>query len=280
VFPPWTPFFVAQMHAPVVRAAAEPSLAKVEAAVLKGVDRFAKLITVGSVRLIALAAVALMAVHDAAARSLATADLSVKWVGVQGKPVVGTPFLLQAGVVNSGPDVGSSRINIQMPLGVRRVGGGLECSQDGQILHCDEISDPLGDDGSGTASFVADTPGDYAFVVFLDHLTAVDPNAANNMDAITATVAARPVTASAAAVRPAHPRAGTKFVVAFAVQGAPVTAARCATSVGRAVATSRGNSVTCAVTTPRAARGRTARVTVIAVAGGQTVTRKVSIRLT
>jgi hypothetical protein len=247
---------------------------------LNSVTRFARLIAMGSVRLLAVASVALVAVHGAAARQLATADLSVKWLGVQGKPVVGTPFLLQVGVVNSGPDVGSSRINIEMPLGVHRVGGGLECSQDGQILHCDEIADPLGDDGSGTASFVADTPGDYAFVVFLDHLTAVDPNPADNTDTVTATVAARPVTASAVTLRPAHPRAGTKFVVAFAVQGAPVTAARCATSVGRAVASARSNGVTCAVTTPRAARGRTARVTVTAVAGGQTVTRKVSLRLT
>jgi hypothetical protein len=231
-------------------------------------------------RLIALAAVALMAVHDAAARSLATADLSVKWVGVQGKPVVGAPFLLQASVVNSGPDDGKSRINIQLPPGVRRVGGGLECSQDAQILHCDEVADPVGDNGSGTASFVADTAGDYVFVVFLDHLAAVDPNLANNTDTFTVTVAARPVTASAMAVRPAHPRAGTKFVVTFAVQGAPVAAAHCATSVGRAVTTVRGNGVTCAVMTQRASRGRTAKVTVTAVAGGQTVTRKVSLRLT
>lgn len=239
---------------------------------LEGVTRTHGVLAVGVATLLTATA--------AWAHVAATADLSVKWFLVSPpKPVAGQPFRLQAGTSNAGPDAGNARVNIQLPAGVSRLGGSFECSQDGQVLHCDEFPAPVGDDGSGTATFVAAEPGTYTFVVFLDHLSATDSNAANNTDSITVTVASKPVTAGALTINPAHPRAGTRFKASLPVDGADVTAVTCTTNLGRAVGTTAGGRAICSVVTPRSSRGLVLHGRLRARAGDRMFTRPFSFRL-
>jgi hypothetical protein len=228
-----------------------------------------------------LAATALAGGTVAWARSAAGADESVKWVGIAGgvKPVAGQAFSLGLSLVNGGPDRGHVRINVQAPEGVRRLGGSLDCTQNGQLFHCDELDTPVGDNGSGTISFVASAAGTYTFGVSLDRLSTMDPDPSNNSDSIAVTVAPRPVRVGAVLVRPIHPRAGSPFVVSLDVEGAAVTSGRCAVSVGKAAARVAGARVTCSVRTRASSRGRLLRGTIAATAGGRSVTRSFSVRL-
>jgi hypothetical protein len=184
------------------------------------------------------------------------------------------------GLLNTGPDVGHVRINVQTPAGVRRVGGALECQPlDGLVLHCDEVEAVVDSNRVGRISFTADRPGSYTFTVFLDKLGAADPDPSNNTDTITVSVAAAPVAATAVSVAPARPAAGSTFVASFAVTGGAVEAVRCATSVGAARGRATGPRAACTVRTPRSAAGRTARVTVTATVGGKPLTRTINVRL-
>jgi hypothetical protein len=216
----------------------------------------------------------------ASARTTATADLSVKWFGANpAKPLAGSLFTLSASTVNAGPNASHARINIEMPAGVRKVASQLSCTQDVQTLHCDEFDAPVGDDGSGTASFIADTPGSYTFVVDLDHLSAADPNLADNRDSITVTVAEKPVDAGPVSIRPAPPHAGQSFVASFPVTGAAVDSVRCTTSIGKAAPRPSSQRASCVVRAPRSARGRVLRGSVTAKAGTHIFLRRYTVRL-
>ena len=216
----------------------------------------------------------------ASARTAATADLSIKWFGVNPlRPLAGSIFTLAASTVNAGPDASHARINIDMPAGVRKVASELACTQDGQTLHCDEFDAPVGDDGSGRASFVADTPGSYTFVVYLDHLSVTDPNLADNRDSITVTVPERPIGAGSLSIRPASPQAGKPFVASFPLTGAAVDSVRCTTSIGKAAPRQSPQRASCAVNTPRSARGRVLRGSVTAIVGTHTFVRRYTVRL-
>jgi hypothetical protein len=235
----------------------------------------------GAHGVVLVAVVALVAGAGASARATATADVSVKWAAPvePSKPLVGQIFRLQAGIVNGGPDVGNVRVNVQMPTGVSRVGGGLECTQEGQVLHCDEIKAPVGDDGSGTLTLKAAAPGSYPITVFLDHLDATDPNLADNSDSVTVDVVAIRVAAGALAIKPAHPVAGSPFLVSFPVTGAAIASATCTSTLGRATGKVVGGRATCSIVTPKSARGRVIHGKVIARTETETFARAFSFRL-
>jgi len=227
-----------------------------------------------------LVLVSLSLAAAASARTAAIADLSIKWFGVDPvRPVAGSVFTLTASTVNAGPDSSNVRVNIDLPAGVRKVGGTLDCTQEGQTLHCDEFNAVIGDDGSGRASFVADAPGSYTFVVYLDHLSATDPNLSDNRDSITVTAGATPVEAGSVTVKPAKPHAGVPFVVSFRVTGAALGTVRCTTSIGTAAPRPSLQAASCAVRTPRSARGRMVHGSVTASVGTHTFVRQYAVRL-
>jgi hypothetical protein len=236
---------------------------------------------VGVSRWLALLALASLGLAAAAsARPAAVADVSIKWFGVSSvKPIAGSAFSLTASIVNAGPDASNVRINIEMPAGVTKVGGSLDCTQEGQTLHCDELNAVIGDDGSGRASFVADKPASYTFAVYLDHLSATDPDLSNNRDSITVMVSAKPIVAGSVSVKPVTPHAGVPFVASFPVTGAAVGTVRCTTSIGKAAPRPSSQRASCVVRTPRSARGRVARGSVTATVGTHAFVRRYTVRL-
>jgi hypothetical protein len=226
-------------------------------------------------------------VPSATGRSAATADLSVKFVGPNpAKPTAGHAFLLAAGIVNNGPDTSHFRLNLQAPAGVRRIGGTLECTGGPQTFNCDEADAPVGDDGTGTASFIADAAGTYTFEVSLDRLSASDPVTTNNSDTITVVVAAAQhvLAAGPLSIRPKRPTAGSVVVVSLGVRDSTagsavtVTGARCTASPGVPRASVLGGRATCTVKTARR-RGALLRGTLTAIADGQSFSRPFSVRL-
>ena len=158
--------------------------------------------------------------------------------------VLGQTFTIGASLVNAGPDAGAGRVNVQIPAAVHRIGGTLECKDDVRVLHCDEGPFALGDNGTGTVSFIADAPGSCIFKIFLDHLAAADPNLADDADSLTVNVSAAPVSAGGVSTTPARPRAGTAFVVGFGVDGATVSSATCTSSVGTVASASSSRTFT------------------------------------
>ena len=226
---------------------------------------------------------------SALARSSATADLSIKFVtGSQPKePLVGQSFLLQAGMVNNGPDPGNARVNFRLPSELRRVAGTYDCTGAAPILNCDELTAKVGDDGAGTVVLIADAPGTYSISVFLDRLDATDPTTADDTDTLTVTVrpAAPALAAGAVSIAPAHPRAGSTVVIAFGLTdptaGSTVaaTAARCTASFGNVRARVVSGRPTCTVKTPSARRGAVLRGRLTATARGKQYVRKFAVRL-
>jgi hypothetical protein len=239
------------------------------------------------VLLTAALACAALAAGLAWGRSAATADLSVKWIGpTPAKPVAGANFSLGASIVNAGPDRGHFRVNVQVPAGVRRIGGTLECTGSGPTFTCDEGTATVGDNGTGTMSFIADAPGTYAFVVYLDRLDAADPVSANNTDTISVTVAeaAHVFAAGPISIAPRRPLPGSTVVVSFGVRdttagaAATITAARCRVTPGRSRARVVGGRATCTIRTP-ARHGALLKGVLSADAGGGTFSRAFSVRL-
>jgi len=234
-------------------------------------------------RALIVVAVALVAPSTAVARTASTADMSINWQGgVQGGivPRAGSPFALLVHLLNLGPDAGNVRIDIQMPAGVRWVGGEAKCSQDGQALRCEEHVAPSGEEIGRLVSFIADTPGDATFVVSLDNLSATDPNLSNNSQAFTVAVKETLATAGSLALTPAKPRAGSPFVASFTVHGVPIESVRCKTSMGTVSARRPiGSVAACVIRTSRSARGRIIRGSVTAVVGNTVLSRQFSSRL-
>jgi uncharacterized protein DUF11 len=243
--------------------------------------------------LVALCAMASLATvglaAGAGARAAATADLDISLVAAPGSPPhqVGTPFSIGVGIGNSGPDASRFRVRILLPEGIRLVSpGALECTGT-KDLTCFADEAPVGYNADGTTAVVADAPGSYTLVARLTELTTTDPNLANNEATLTVKVAAAPhvIAAVGLAVAPSKPRAGTRFMVSFRVldrtagRAVVPAAARCSVTLGRAQARVVGGRVTCAITTPRSASGRTVRGVVTAVAGNRRLAKRFSIRL-
>jgi hypothetical protein len=226
-------------------------------------------------------------VPSATGRSAATADLSVKFFGSNpAKPTAGQAFSIGASVVNGGPDPSHFRVNLQAPAGVRHIGGTLECTGGPQTFNCDEADAPVGDNGTGTASFIADAPGTYTFDVSLDRLSASDPVTTNNSDTITVVVAPAPrvLAAGALSIRPQRPAAGSVVVVSLGVRdttagsAVTVTGARCTASPGVPRARVVGGRATCTVKTPRR-HGSLLKGAVTAIADGKSFSRPFSVRV-
>lgn len=244
-------------------------------------------------RLVTLCAVASLATvwlaGGAGARAAATADLDISFVTVGGpaQQKVGTPFSLQVGIGNSGPDASHFRVRILLPEGIRHVAGGrLDCTGT-KDLTCAADDAPAGYNVDGTTTVVADAPGSYTFVARLTELTAIDPNLANNEAMLTVKVAAAPhvIAAVGLAVAPSKPRAGMRFTVSFRVldktagRAVVPAAARCSVTLGHAQTRVVGGRATCVITTPRSARGRTVRGVVTAVVGNRRLAKRFSVRL-
>jgi hypothetical protein len=243
--------------------------------------------------LVALCAVASLATVGLAAgagvRAAATADLDISFAAAPGSAPhqVGTPFSLNVGIGNSGPDASRFRVRILLPEGIRLAAPGpLEC-QGTNDLTCFADDAPAGYNADGFMSVVADAPGSYTFVARLTELTTTDPNLANNEATLTVKVAVAPhvIAAVGLAVAPSKPRAGTRFTVSFRVldrtagRAVVPAAARCSVTLGRAQARVVGGRVTCAITTPRSASGRTVRGVLTAVVGNRRLSKRFSIRL-
>jgi len=223
------------------------------------------------------------------ARSAATADLYLSFITIDLPSQVNakTPFTLELGVGNTGPDASHFRIRILLPSGIRAVGGGgLECTGTTDLTCTDGSVDP-GDDGTLGAPFVADAAGSYTLVARLTELTATDPNPANNETSLTVNVVApsRALVPARFAIKPAKPVAGRPVVVTFRIvdktSGAYVkpSSASCSVNLGPRTARVVGNAATCTLHPPATAHGRTLRGTLAANANGTRVARRFSIRL-
>ncbi len=242
--------------------------------------------------LVALCAVTLATVELAAgagARAAATADLDISFAAAPGSAPrqVGTPFSLNVGIGNRGPDASHFRVRILLPEGIRLVAPGpLECEGTNDLT-CFADDASVGYNADGFMSVVADAPGSYTFVARLTELTATDPNLANNEATLTEKVAGAPhvIAAVGLAVSPSKPRAGTRFTVSFRVldrtagRAVVPAAARCSVTLGRVQARVVGGRVTCAITTPSSASGRTVRGVLTAVVGNRRLSKRFSIRL-
>ena len=190
-------------------------------------------------------------------------------------PVVGAPFSLAVGVGNAGPDPTRFTLHVEVPQGLRLVGG-----------LADETFDAApGFEARRTLKLVAQAPGRYTVVARLVDLAAPDPQPANNEVGLGLGVHA----ASPAPVRftlvPSRPRAGRRFTVSFGLRerttGALVTpsSASCRTTIGTARAAVVARRATCVVRTPPRARGQTLRGSLRATAAGISVSRRFAVRL-
>ena len=229
------------------------------------------------------------------ARSAATADLYLSFITIDLPSQVNakTPFTLELGVGNTGPDASHFRIRILLPSGIRAVGGGgLECTGTTDLACTDGSVDP-GDDGTLGAPFVADAAGSYTLVARLTELTATDPNPANNQASITLNVVAATPTpptppalaASRLSIKPTRPMAGHPLTVSFRItdstSGTSVkpSSVACTANLGTRRARIVSGAAACVLHPPATAHGKTLRGTLTAKAKGVRLSKRFSIHL-
>ena len=144
----------------------------------------------------AVALVALVTVSGAAAGSVTTAaasdvDVSITLLPGAAKPVAGTPFSLNVGMGNAGPDTASARLVVQLPPGLEStLANRLGCPTGTGTLDCGPQQLAAGESTDDILKVVAAKPGTYAIVVHGIDVTPSDSNAANNTASYTAAVSA------------------------------------------------------------------------------------------
>jgi hypothetical protein len=138
---------------------------------------------------------------------------------------------------------------------------------------------------------VAAAPGSYVVRSELTQSSPADSQPANNSSSITIVVidpvSATTISAGAATLAPARPRAGSTFAatVRVTVGGLLVfpTGVRCSAAIGGAKITGLGERrvgrASCHFRTPASARGKTIRGSVSFVTAGRRITRRFSAKL-
>ena len=105
------------------------------------------------------------------------------------KPVTGTPFSLNVGMGNAGPDTASARLVVQLPPGLEStLANRLGCPTGTGTLDCGPQQLAAGESTDDVLKVVAAKPGTYAIVVHGIDVTPSDSNAANNTASYTAVV--------------------------------------------------------------------------------------------
>jgi len=138
--------------------------------------------------------IALVTVSGAAAASVTTAaasdvDVSIALLPGAAQPVAGTPFSLNVGMGNAGPDTASARLVVQLPPGLEStLANRLGCPTGTGTLDCGPQQLAAGESTDDVLKVVAAKPGTYAIVVHGIDVTPSDSNAANNTASYTAVV--------------------------------------------------------------------------------------------
>jgi Domain of unknown function DUF11 len=251
------------------------------------VRRVLRLFTVVSAGIVCVAALG----PGAFARSAATADLDISWIGTRTQKTATDPFTVQIFLGNSGPDASHFRAHILLPSGVRLVSAGsLECTGVSDLTCADDNAGPGYSKDTFTV-LVADAPGSYTLTAELTELTATDPNLANNEASLTINVvaAAPSPVIRRFAIAPRKPKAGAPVKVSFAVADAGTGAAvvpsavRCAAVAAGVKVRGQGSGLagraTCVFHTPKSAIDKTLRGRISATAEGKRLTRSFAVRL-
>ena len=210
--------------------------------------------------------------------------------------VNGTTFLAGMAVGDPGPDPATVRARFELPPGLHW-GSDVpdpsenctgtpttgECTVD--VVH----PSPTNAAVAWAWDIVADGPGSYSLKASIVSSTTSDPDTSDNV--ATATVVVEPtapqVTAGAARVSPAKPRAGSTVVVRVSIaadgNAAQAADATCRAAIGTRRAATKVRTapgvVTCTVRTPRSAHGKVLRGTMAFSVEGKQLTRRFSARL-
>ena len=216
-------------------------------------------------------------------------------------------FWVEAGMSVSVPPAGPVRATIRVELGEGLRWGEVGpdpsegCTSTQTTRECELTLLAGMRDGGWHWDVIADRPGTYSFRGEIAEASDVDPNASNNASAITIVVTeggggggggdggggSAGVSASAARVMPARPRAGRAVTASVRVSagGAAVRPTRvaCTGSIGsfrlRGTPRAGRGAASCAFRTPAAAKGKVLRGSVAFTARGQRITKRFSVRL-
>jgi hypothetical protein len=206
-------------------------------------------------------------------------------------------FVLGVNVSLVNPEAASARIRFELPAGLTWGADFPDpsevCTSTPTTADCRTATlEPLaGANASGWAwDVIASAPGSYVVRAEIVESSPADSLPANNSSAITVVVSdpiAATVSAGAARLDPARPRAGSSFAATVPVTagGLPLTPSgiQCsATVAGKKVAgtrKARSGSARCSFRTPASARGKTIRGSVSFIAGGKRITRQFSAKL-
>jgi hypothetical protein len=209
--------------------------------------------------------------------------------------VTGPAFLAGMGIGNVGPGSATVHVRLELPPGLHW-GSDLpdpaeSCTSTAATGDCTPVVDLSGSNlAVGWAwDIVADAPGAYPLKASVISSTTSDPDTSDNAATVTVIVEAKApkVTAGAARVSPAKPRAGSTVVARVGVtadaNAVRASNAACTATVGarRVAAKVRAalGVVTCTVRTPRSARGKTLRGTIAFSVQGTRLARRFSARL-
>lgn len=202
-------------------------------------------------------------------------------------------FKAGVNVESTGPDEATIRVRFELPAGLRwgvdLPDSSENCSSTASVAEC-RSPQPLFSTtpGAGWAWDVeADAPGTYVLKAELIESSTSDPDPSNNSSSITVVVTQPAVTASAAKVSPARPKAGAVVSARVAVsaggEAATPSGVTCAGSVGKSRLAGTGKAgsgvAICRYRTPRSAKGKTLRGTVAFSAGGTQITRRFAVKL-
>jgi len=206
-------------------------------------------------------------------------------------------FVLGVNVSLVSPEAASARIRFELPAGLTWGADFPDpseaCTSTPTTADCRTSPlEPIS--GANAAGWIWDVvaaaPGSYVVRSEIVESSPADSLPANNASSITLVVSdpvSLTVSAGAATLYPARPRAGSTFAatVRVTVGGLPIvaTGVRCSAVIGRAKVTGLGiariGSVRCGFRTPASARGKTIRGSVSFITTGQRITRQFSAKL-
>jgi len=209
-------------------------------------------------------------------------------------------------VLNTGPDVATVKIRIELPSGLRWGADAPDPSEDcttGETSVCEAAlgNELLNNHADWGWNVVADNVGSYTLKVQVVESSTPDPDTSDNASTVTVVVTqpaggasgggggtgSIAVRASAVKVSPAKPKAGSTVVAAVRVSvgGAPVrpTGIACAGTIGSAklkgAPKAASGSASCLYRTPKSAKGKTLRGTISFSARGTKLAKRFVVKL-
>jgi Domain of unknown function DUF11 len=206
-------------------------------------------------------------------------------------------------VRNMGPDPATVKVQIELPAGLHWGSDAPDPSEACTVGETSVCTLVLGTQGNFAFSawgwdVVADTTGSYTLKVQVIESSTPDPDTSDNASAVTVVVTqpAEPepspeppaaVTASAVKVSPAKPKAGSAVVASVRVsRGESPLRPRgiaCAATIGKTKikggAKSSSGVASCLFKTPKAGKGKRMLGSVSFSAGGQSFTKRFSVKL-